>query len=208
MSIETCAIVGSICALVATILLYIFVFPKSREGCLNRFFKTVKKLLGSGYLLIEKVAKFIYVLQTMGCIFFGFWLLFAVEKHYYYGGYNSYYRYYTDSYTESEWVGFRGLIVMIAGPIICRLIYELFIMIIMLIKNVMDIRNKLVGESEQAAFGGGVINDAAVINTAPKAPRPAANAPVSPAVHLEKEPRVDETDDKSEFVENDTSPEQ
>ena len=74
MSIKTCAIVGSICALVATILLYIFVFPKSREGCLNRFFKTVKKLLGSGYLLIEKVAKFIYVLQTMGCIFYGFWL--------------------------------------------------------------------------------------------------------------------------------------
>ena len=67
-------------------------------------------------------------------------MLFAVERWYsYYSGY----RY--------EWVGYYGLIMMILGPIAIRIVYEFIMMAILLVKNVIQINNKLKNQNDGEA---------------------------------------------------------
>ena len=92
-------IVGVIVGLVLTILLYVLVFPESRKASLNGFFQFIKDFFDMKYLLIEKILKFIYVLNTMTVIAVGFFYLFG-----------------------STFV--VGLLMIIFGPIVQRLLYE------------------------------------------------------------------------------------
>ncbi len=124
----------AISAILATLLLYAFVFPEQKKARLNRFFKKVRKLLSFEYLLIEKVLRFIYVLMTMACVFGGFWALFRL----FWVGRDAY-------YYHNEWLGYGGIPIMVLGPIVVRILYESFMMFIMLVKNTIDIRNHLVG---------------------------------------------------------------
>ena len=53
---------------------------------------------------------------------------------------------YSDFYGTSygsSWLGGYGILVMIVGPIIIRLVYELLMLIIILVKNVISINSKL-----------------------------------------------------------------
>ena len=143
-------IVGIIAAIVCTILLYVMVFPKSKEGKLPPFFAFVRNFFGLKYLVIEKIAKFFYVLFTMLCICVGFFLLFGRTF-------------------------LVGLLLIILGTIVQRLFYELFMLTILLVKNVMEINAKLKGDSGSATnqFDAG-------FPVPPKAPAAPA-APVAPA---------------------------
>ncbi|MBO4838300.1 MAG: zinc ribbon domain-containing protein [Lachnospiraceae bacterium] len=113
-------IVGTLLALAATIVLYVLVFPKSKEGNLPPFLNLVRDFFDVKYLLIEKIAKFIYVFMTLASILVGFFLLFGRTF-------------------------VAGLVLMILGPILHRLFYELFMLAILLVKNVMEINNHLKG---------------------------------------------------------------
>ena len=113
-------IAGLCVALVCAVLLYVLVFPKKYENSLPKFFKVLRDFFDVRYLLIETIAKFIYVFLTLATIFVGFFLLFG----------------------ETAGV---GLAFMILGPIAHRLVYELFMMLILLVKNVMDINRTLKG---------------------------------------------------------------
>ena len=145
-------IVGLIAALACTILLYVLVFPKSKEGKLNGFFTFVRNFFGLKYLVIEKIATFIYVLETLACIFCGFFLLFGRTF-------------------------LAGLLLMILGPIVMRLFYELFMLVILLVKNVMEINAKLKGDSKNATSQF----DASFPTTAPTTPAaPAAPSAFTP----------------------------
>lgn len=155
-------IVGVIVGLVLTILLYVLVFPESRKASLNGFFQFIKDFFDMKYLLIEKILKFIYVLNTMTVIAVGFFYLFG-----------------------STFV--VGLLMIIFGPIVQRLLYESFMLVILLVKNTMDINNKLGGSKDTVSFDGGFPmpkkNAPAAGYTAP-APQPApaqpAAAPAAP----------------------------
>lgn len=118
-------IVAFILGLAATILLYVFVFPKSKEDKLPKFFKFVKDFFGLKYLVIEKIAKFLYVLETLVIILTGFFLLFGRTF-------------------------LIGLLLMLLGPIVARLLYELFMLGILLVKNVMEINSKIKGDASGA----------------------------------------------------------
>jgi len=118
-------VVAFILGLVATILLYVLVFPKSREGTLSKFFRMVKDFFGLKYLVIEKIAKFLYVLETLVVILTGFFMLFGRTF-------------------------LTGLLLMILGPIVVRLVYELFMLAILLVKNVMEINGKIKGDASGA----------------------------------------------------------
>jgi hypothetical protein len=138
-------IVGIIVGLVLTILLYVLVFPESRKASLNGFFQFIKDFFDMKYLLIEKILKFIYVLNTMTVISVGFFLLFGRTF-------------------------VSGLLMIIFGPIVQRILYEAVMLGILLVKNTIEINNKLGGSKEGSAFGGSF--------SMPKKPVP---APVAPA---------------------------
>ncbi|MBP3729725.1 MAG: zinc-ribbon domain-containing protein [Lachnospiraceae bacterium] len=117
-------VLGLILAIIATILLYVFVFPKKREGSLNGFLKALKDFFDMKYLLIEKITKFVYILCSIYIFVVGFFLLFGSTILF-------------------------GLLFMIVGPIVLRLSYEMFMLVILLVRNVMEINAKLKGSGKE-----------------------------------------------------------
>ena len=125
MRVSLALAIRSLCSLVLTILLYVLVFPEHRKDSLHKFFLFVKDLLDIKYMIIEKVARFVYVLETLFCICFGFFLLFA------------------RTYWYEESTALYGLLLIVLGPIACRLLYESFMLVILLVRNTMEIGARL-----------------------------------------------------------------
>ena len=139
MSIYVALLLGFIFAISGVILLYAFILPEGKRPSLKGFFKVLHDLLNVRHLLIEKVLKFLYVLNTMFCIFGGFFLLFSkIEIDLGFLG---------KSQTSTFYI---GLVMILVGPIIIRLIHESTIMVILLVKNTMEINQKLTGKNENS----------------------------------------------------------
>lgn len=141
MTMDVVSILAAITALAAAILAFIFILPEKRRVKLNQFGKFLHDLCNFKFLIIEKILQFCYVLATAFSIAAGFFMLFAVEEHYY-----GYY-----GYASSEWVGYYGFLVIILGPIAVRIAYELMMMALLAVKNIIQINNKLKNQNEDSA---------------------------------------------------------
>lgn len=124
-------IIAATLTVVATVLLYIFVLPEKKRDSLPKIGQIVHDILHFKSLFIEKIIRFFYVLTTVWCVLTGFLMLFGITT------YESYY------YSHTEWYGGYGILLMILGPIALRVIFETIMMGILLVKNVMQINNKL-----------------------------------------------------------------
>ncbi len=138
MPVNVACALGAILAIAATIVLFILVLPKSKDGKLpNKFLQFLHDALNFKILFLESILKAIYVLLTCLCIFIGFFLLFSrVGYSYGYG-----YGYYTSTFLY-------GLVMLILGPILLRISYELLMLAIILVKNVIEINRKLKSSSD------------------------------------------------------------
>ena len=168
MSVPVASILGVIFAIAATVVLYILVLPDAKRPQLHGFLAFVHDFLNLKYLLIEKIFKFFYILNTMLFICVGFFLLFG--------------RY--DLFYDSRSTFLYGLLMIILGPIVSRLLYELFMLQVLLVKNAIEINNKIKGDASGATsqFDAPKVSD--FIPKAPAAPYtvPAAHyAPAAPA---------------------------
>ncbi len=118
-------IISALVSLVCSILVWALVMPEKKRPTLNAFFTFVSDVFNFRSLLIEKILKFTYLLLTLFAILFGF-LAFVVCIS-----------------TNDARAGLMGLLVMILGPIALRLTYELSMMAVLLVKNVIEINNKM-----------------------------------------------------------------
>ena len=128
-------IVALILAVVATILAFVFIVPEKNRKKLNAFGKFLHDTVNFKYLIVEKILQAIYIFLTAYIVLSGFLMLFRVE----------------DTWSGSKWYGGVGLLTMILGPIAIRLSYEFIMMFILLVKNVIQINNKLKGDEGTAA---------------------------------------------------------
>ena len=125
-------ILGIIAAVALTVFLYIKVMPRKYDGKLpNKFLQFIHDFFHFKKLYLEEVLKGIYVLANACCICVGIFLLITVE---------SYHGYY---YSRTTWYGGYGLLLIVLGPIALRLTYEGIMMFILLVKNTIEINNKL-----------------------------------------------------------------
>lgn len=115
-------ILAIILALVATIVAYIFIIPESKRNKLNGFGKWLHDFLNLKKLWIESVLRFLYVFDTALFIIAGFFTMFS-------------------SFLS-------GLLMMVLGPIVFRLIFEGIFMFILLVKNVIEMNNRLKGNND------------------------------------------------------------
>lgn len=122
------SIIGGILAVVATVLAYVFIVPESRREKLNAFGKFLHDTFNFKYLIVEKILQALYIFFTADVIILGFFMLFAAPE---------------DFFGHRHWLGGYGILIMILGPILIRLMYELLMMAILLLKNVISINNKL-----------------------------------------------------------------
>lgn len=132
-------IISVVLAVIATILAWIFLLPEKKVKTLNKFWYTVHRILNLKDLLVEKILKTLYVFSTAFCLIGGFCYLFYFEKSY---GFWS-------SGSSYSWRGYIGLILMIVGPIVTRITYELLMAFFILVKNTQDIRNKVCDDGKR-----------------------------------------------------------
>ena len=133
-------IIAVVLAIAATVLAFIFIVPEKRREKLNAFGKFLHDLCSFKFLVVEKILQALYIFSTAFIVLFGVLQLFNVQRDYWTGA--------------SRWMGGTGLLCIIVGPIAVRLSYELMMMAILLVKNVISINRKLADETGSA--GGDV----------------------------------------------------
>ena len=133
------SVIGGVLAVIATILAYVFIVPEKCREKLNAFGKFLHDTFNFKYLIVEKILQALYIFFTADMIILGFFMLFAAPK---------------DFYGDRHWLGGYGIMIMILGPIVIRLVYELLMMAVLLLKNVISINNKLRNQNEGKAQDG------------------------------------------------------
>lgn len=159
---ETILIIPFIFAIIITVLSLILITPIKMRERLNGFFKFFHDLFNFRFLLIEKVLKALYIFVTFYIVIFGFCLLFIGD------------------YAEERLL---ALAYIILGPIVWRLIFEAFMMFILLVKNTNEINNKLGTKStsntdnpiQPSSYNPTMTSSVNPTMTAPINPPPVAN---------------------------------
>lgn len=127
------SVLAVLSAIAATVLAFIFIVPEKKRAKLNKIGKLAHDIVNFKFLIIEKILQALYIFSTAFVILTGFFMFFYVEEGYH-GAYYS---------SPDVWYGGYGLLTIILGPIIIRLIYEGSMMLILLVKNVIQINSKL-----------------------------------------------------------------
>lgn len=128
------SIIAMILALGATVCAFIFVVPEKKRR--NKFMKILSDIVNFKTLFIEKFLQATYIFATAFCLIAGFCMLFYV---------------YDSGWGYTHWYGGQGILVMLLGPIVVRLAYELVLMLILAVKNIIQINGKLKNQNENAA---------------------------------------------------------
>lgn len=126
-------VLAAILAVAATVLAFIFIVPEGKAEKLGKFWKIIHKTITFKYLVLEKVLQALYILSTAFVILMGFFMLFYVQP-----GYSGLY-----FHRPSVWYGGYGLLFIILGPIAVRIVYEASMMLLLLVKNVIQINGKV-----------------------------------------------------------------
>ncbi len=127
------ATIAALLAIAATVLAFVFIVPEKRREKLNAFGKFLHDTCNFKYLVVEKLLQALYIFSTALIILNGFFLLFqSVYGH---------------------WLGGYGILLMVVGPIVLRLLYELLMMVVLLVKNVIGINNKLKNQNGDTDAG-------------------------------------------------------
>lgn len=120
-------LIFGIISLILTIASLIYVTPRRRAPYLSGFLLWLHGVFNFDSLLIDKILKFFYIFTTVFSVLGGFGLLFV--RH----------------------MALYGLILMVGGPIAFRLMFESFMLFIILVRNTTEINKKLGGEPSAPA---------------------------------------------------------
>ena len=102
---------------------------------LGRFGKFLHDAVNFKFLIVEKILQALYIFVTAYVILCGFFMLFMAPE----------------TWTGRHWLGGYGILLMVLGPIAVRLCYELLMMAVLLLKNVISINRKLKNQNERSA---------------------------------------------------------
>ncbi len=159
-------IIAVVLAIAATVLAFIFIVPEKRREKLNAFGKFLHDLCSFKFLVVEKILQALYIFSTAFIILYGVLQLFNVQRDYWTG--------------ESRWMGGTGLLCIIVGPIAVRLSYELMMMAVLLVKNVISINRKLADETGSAGGDVFAAPDVEELKKAIQRKEPQPQPPVQP----------------------------
>ena len=130
-------VIAAVLAIAATVLAFIFIVPEKRREKMNAFGRFLQDLCSFKFLVVEKILQALYIFSTAFIVLYGVMQLFNIQRDYWSGG--------------VKWMGGMGLLYIVLGPIVVRLSYELLMMVVLLVKNVIAINHKLADQSGRAA---------------------------------------------------------
>ncbi len=114
-------VLGIITAIGGTVCAAIFLIPEKKSARLKGFLKVLSDLATFRTLFIDRALKILYVLSTLTVACLGFFWIFTFSAAY----------------------SITGLCMLLFGPIVVRLGYELLMLFILLVNNTIEINNKL-----------------------------------------------------------------
>ena len=141
--------------LAATILTFVFIIPESKRKTLSPFMLFLHNVFNFKQLVIEKILQFSYVFGTYAVLVLGLITMF-----------------------DSEFLA--GLIIMLVGPIAIRISFEAVMMIILAVKNVIQINEKLnvvIDNQNPTPSQGSATQQSAPQQSAPQYSAPQYSAP-------------------------------
>lgn len=138
--------IALVLATVATVLGVIFFVPKKSREKMNGFGQKVHDFINFKIIFVDYVLKGFYIFSTVFTFFAGFFTMFTVTTTYRYDS--------TSLYAHREPVTsmsiqnvVTGFLIMILGPIIIRIVYELIMLSIIGVKNIVEINKKMPGSN-------------------------------------------------------------
>lgn len=135
--------------IVAVVGIVFFLPPKNREK-FGKGFKRIFDFVNFKTFIVDYVLKGLYILSTAMCVIGGFLTIFTVRTTYQ-NVYNSNSVFSQTKATTSlsvDNIG-TGLLIMVLGPIIVRIVYELIMLTIVAVRNIMEINKKMPGNPEE-----------------------------------------------------------
>ena len=126
MNPKIAVLIGLVFAVAGTIALYILVVPAKKRARLGKFLRWVHDVCNFRSLMIEHILKVLYIFSTLLCLVGGFFMLF--------------------SYVDGKWIGWAGILLMLLGPIVIRLLFEASLLGILHLKNTMEINEKIAAQ--------------------------------------------------------------
>ena len=133
MPMSVAVILGVVAAIAGTVVAFVMIIPDNKRESLksNKFLLWLHDFLNFKTLWIEKILKCLYVFNTLAYACIGFFMLFSASFGQYMGGY--------------------GLLIIILGPFLPRVVYEFCMLSILTVRNLVEINNKLVPQRGSAA---------------------------------------------------------
>ena len=143
------SVILTIAATIAlTALALIFIVPENKNIKFGKFGKLLHDFLSVKHLLIEYILKGIYVLATVFCVAYGVFMNILPEFAIRFDPFKF----------GVGWGGPEGILVgilfVVVGPLVVRVIYEIAMLFVLLVKNTMDIRNRICNRDDESPFDG------------------------------------------------------
>ena len=113
------SIIATVISLILVMLLYIYVLPENKRPHLNKLFTFIHDFLSIKTLWIDKIFRFFFVLSAVSSLVYGIFMLF------------------------NDTTFLLGLGMIIFGPIASRVVYEVMLLTVMLVQNVIEINEQL-----------------------------------------------------------------
>ena len=125
-------------SIVGTVLLCVFFMPEKNKNKYGKFGTFMHNLINFNTLFVETVLKIVYIFATLATIFYGFFTMFTPLF---------------SRYIHAE-VTLTGLLTLILGPIVIRIVYELIMLMIILTNKVIAINNRLSNDTSDINITG------------------------------------------------------
>ena len=119
-------VLALIVSVVCTILALVFIMPEKRRERLTGVWRFLHDLFQFRWMIVEKLLKGLYLFGTLFFVAFGFFLLFTYDA-------------------------VIGVFLLLLAPIALRLVHELVLLFVMLVKNVMELNGKLSQKPDRPA---------------------------------------------------------
>ena len=119
-------VLALIVSVVCTILALVFIMPEKRRERLTGVWRFLHDLFQFRWMIVEKLLKGLYLFGTLFFVAFGFFLLFTYDA-------------------------VIGVFLLLLAPIALRLVHELVLLFVMLVKNVMELNGKLPQKPDRPA---------------------------------------------------------
>ncbi len=146
-------------AVVLTALLAVLVLPKHKDGKLPGFFQLLYDAFTPKTLLLEKILQVLNVFFSIVAVLLGLLLLFR------------------GLFADTTLL-MMGLLLLILGPVLCRVGYELILLLVMQVKATREINRKL---SYLVPEGAAQVAEEDNLGEVPEEEAPAEKTPSGPA---------------------------